>query len=85
MATIYQGVLVKGHYNFSWDGKNNSGMTLGSGAYFTVVKMDKKIEIQKDRKRRKKKRKKKRKKRRRISEIANCVAICCKCARTLGI
>ena len=47
VATIYQGVLVKGHYNFSWDGKNNSGMTLGSGAYFTVVKMDKKIEIQK--------------------------------------
>ena len=40
-------ILVKGHYNFSWDGKNNSGMTLGSGAYFTVVKMDKKIEIQK--------------------------------------
>ena len=47
VATIYQGVLVKGHYNFSWDGKNNSGMTLGSGAYFTVVRMDKKIEIQK--------------------------------------
>ena len=47
VATIYQGVLVKGHYNFSWDGKNNSGITLGSGAYFTVVKMDKKIEIQK--------------------------------------
>ena len=47
VATIYQGVLLKGHYNFSWDGKNNSGMTLGSGAYFTVVKMDKKIEIQK--------------------------------------
>ena len=47
VATIYQGVLVKGHYKFSWDGKNNSGMTLGSGAYFTVVKMDKKIEIQK--------------------------------------
>ena len=47
VATIYQGVLVKGYYNFSWDGKNNSGMTLGSGAYFTVVKMDKKIEIQK--------------------------------------
>ena len=47
VATIYQGVLVKGHYNFSWDGKNNSGMTLGSGAYFTVVKIDKKIEIQK--------------------------------------
>ena len=47
VADIHQGVLVKGHYNFSWDGKNNLGMALGSGAYFTVVKIDKKIEIQK--------------------------------------
>ncbi|MBA65533.1 MAG: hypothetical protein CMG55_07010 [Candidatus Marinimicrobia bacterium] len=47
VANIYQGVLVNGHYNFSWNGKNNLGMTLGSGTYFTVVKVDKKIGIQK--------------------------------------
>ena len=47
VSTIHQGVLVKGHHRFTWNGKNNQGISLSSGTYFVMAKNDKNVKIQK--------------------------------------
>ena len=47
MLKLYQGILVEGHHNFTWNGKNSKGIGLSSGTYFVLVKTDEHSEIQK--------------------------------------
>ena len=44
---LYQGILVEGHHNFTWNGKNSKGIGLSSGTYFVLVRTDEHSEIQK--------------------------------------
>ena len=44
---LHQGILVEGHHNFTWNGKNSKGIGLSSGTYFVLVKTDEHSEIQK--------------------------------------
>jgi len=47
VSTIHQGVLAKGHHRFTWNGKNNQGISLSSGTYFVMAKNNKNVKIQK--------------------------------------
>ncbi len=38
VATLHNGSMITGNYNFSWDGDNYSGNQVSSGTYFLVVK-----------------------------------------------
>ena len=38
VATLHNGSMIAGNYNFSWDGDNYSGNQVSSGTYFLVVK-----------------------------------------------
>ena len=38
VATINNGVLVEGKYNFNWNGYDRNGLSLASGTYFIVAK-----------------------------------------------
>ena len=47
VANLQKGVLVNGHYKFSWSGTNGQGRALASGTYFVMAKYRDNTEIQK--------------------------------------
>ena len=47
IASIYNGFLFRGKYKFTWDGKDQNGIPLSSGAYFTVAMGEKNSAVQK--------------------------------------
>ncbi|GIR41907.1 MAG: hypothetical protein CM15mP52_1370 [Candidatus Neomarinimicrobiota bacterium] len=47
IVTLYQGILVKGKYQFSWNGKDSQGRSLASGPYFVMAKYRDNTQIQK--------------------------------------
>ena len=47
IVTLHQGILVKGKYQFSWNGKDSQGRSLASGPYFVMAKYRDNTQIQK--------------------------------------
>ena len=47
IVTLHQGILVKGKYQFSWNGKDSQGRSLASGSYFVMAKYRDNTQIQK--------------------------------------
>jgi hypothetical protein len=47
IVSLNQGILVKGKYQFSWNGKDSQGRNLASGPYFVMAKYRDNTEIQK--------------------------------------
>ena len=47
VSILHNGILVSGHYQFTWNGNNSFGHLLASGTYFVMVSYRDKIEIRK--------------------------------------
>ena len=47
IVTLHQGILVKGKYQFSWNGKDSQGRSLASGSYFVMARYRDNTQIQK--------------------------------------